>query len=72
METCPVCGVPTVHAWGHAMESSDCAPTARLVGYHVNQAGRSCWVSGYSVDYARAVGRIRERGGERFRLAAHP
>jgi hypothetical protein len=72
MERCPVCGVPAPHAWGVARENDDVTPTARLIGWHTNPSGRGCWAADYSVDYARAIGRIREQGGERLRLAAHP
>lgn len=32
----------------------------------------SCAATGFSFEDARAMARIREEGGERFRLAAHP
>lgn len=72
MEKCPVCGAATPHVWGSSAEVSETAPAAKVIGVHVTPAGRCCWVVGYSVDFARAVGRIREQGGERFLLAAHP
>lgn len=71
MERCPVCGVPATYAWGYAEESGE-SPTAKLIGWHEDPSGRGCWISGCSVDYARAVGRIVAEGGERLRLAAHP
>lgn len=69
---CPVCGHRSLIAWGTAAEIQETAPTAKVVGIHVNEAGRCCWAVGLSVDYAAAVGRILAEGGERFRLAAHP
>jgi hypothetical protein len=42
---------------------------AEVIGYH----GRPpCWIAGYSVEYAQAVGQILAREGDRLRLAAHP
>jgi hypothetical protein len=66
MERCPVCGCPVMSTVSPSTEDGE---RAEVIGYH----GRPpCWIAGYSVEYARAVGRILEQEGEKLRLAAHP
>jgi hypothetical protein len=66
MERCPACGGGLTEARGVAREDPE---ETRVVGYH---GSPRCWMGGYSLVFARAVGRILEQEGEKLRLAAHP
>lgn len=73
VESCPVCGSPeAVITLGRPMEADEVGSPVRVIGWHTAASGRGCWIVGYSASFAQAVARIREQGGEQFRLAAHP